>query len=817
MRRAVLTTALCFSCADIQSYGADVCGNNVVEPDAGEDCDLVVDEALGDDLSCGPADGSARQCRYVCDGAECPRSWACGDDGICRPPSGRFEAEDTPAAVVSAQQFALVDIEGDEDAELVARLEGDLFVFGLGDVGYAQEHALTIPNARGDLAFADVDGDDRADLLLPAAVRALDDNAELRLHALRSDGERLVTAIAPTTPTEQKLAAIAGVPTVQPGVDVLLRVFDPGNGRLRASAAEPACARPTANASLGIDATGDVPPPPVAALFADARPHAAVAVVGGRDVHLIGVEQTCGPDACDPASAVAEPCAVRLSATQVVRMPSAVVEPGCRFVDTDADRGPDLVCHVTGGIAVALARDTTLADAELDPGVFADLADLPALQARDCAPVQRILAARDLTGDGRADVVTPHGVFEAIDGGYRRLFARTLGDGWGEAVVGDVDRDGRFELVATLLSGEQGCAPTRLQALEDTGGAYSEVPVQGVSAPQRLRIGDFDGDGLDDLGLVASAPGGARATVLFGDTKEPLEDEISVGNFGQVSALTALRAREGTEVNDERLSDLAIASGGGAFLTVVTGTTKRSLLSPLPLPSAAGRTPVVVLAGSLAPREVADVPPDVLTVAPRSGWLVRGEDLHHGLAAVAVPIDVLPMRTGCSTWAVGPAEDAGGSLVAGVDGHAPRNSAVVHGCDLNGPAPVVVVGRFEGTRAAPSFVASAIGIAGAARAPTRVNVFDFDGTTVADVVVHFAGNASLQWLSDPVPGVTAGSMMPLLPELTVLAAATIDADADEALELAVLTPQGVQIVDHDQDTFVASDPRGCAPATARGR
>jgi hypothetical protein len=819
MRRALGLAVICLGCAEIATPGPELCGNNVVEPQVGEDCDLVVDDALGEDLSCGPADGSAQQCRYVCDGAECPRSWACGDDGICRPASGMFEADEDPVAVVDAQEIALRDIQGDEEGELVVRLEGDLFVFVSDDVGYAEQHALSIPNPRGGLAFADFDEDELADLVLPAASRALDATAEPWVHALRSDGERLVSVIVPQTYAQRRIVAVTGVPTAQPGVEVLLRVLTLANGRLQASASEPTCARPTAGASLGLGGTGAVPVPAVGLLFAELRPHAAVAVAGDRDVTLVEVEHTCGPNVCEPRSGAGQepggrrggqPCAVRLSATQVVRMPKAVADPGCLLLDTDGDGDADLVCHVEGGaLAVAVADDAAFADGQPAGGLFADLDDLPGLQPRECAPQRRILAARDLVGDSRDDLVTPHGVFEALDGGFRRVFARTLGNGWGEAVVADFDRDGRLELVATVLQQDQGCAPTRLQALEDTGGAYSEVPVRAVSSPQQLRTGDFDGDGIDDVAVIESAPHSVRAAVLFGDTKEALEDKVSVGGFAQVSGLAVVRAREGTEINEERLSDLAIVSEDGEFFTLVTGTTKRSLLSPLAFDGVSGRAPIVTLAGTLGPRAQPQGPPDVLTLAPDRGWLVRDDDVHHGDEPVVVPVDGLPLRIACSTWAVGPARVEGGSLIAGVDGHAPRLSAVEHDCDLVGPAPTLVVGRFEGTRAAPVLTTTAAAVAGNVRAPTRVEVFDFDGSGMPDVVVHFAGPGSLQWLVDPAPGAAVGTMLPLLPELEVLAAAAIDADADDGLELAVMTPDGLRIADYDaarQTALVVSEP-----------
>ena len=76
------------ACAELEALDPEACGNGVVEPQVGEDCDGRVDPALGEDLECGSEDAGGQACRYVCDGAECPIGWTCEDDGICRAPSG---------------------------------------------------------------------------------------------------------------------------------------------------------------------------------------------------------------------------------------------------------------------------------------------------------------------------------------------------------------------------------------------------------------------------------------------------------------------------------------------------------------------------------------------------------------------------------------------------------------------------------------------------------------------------------------------------------------------------------------------------------
>src|SRR5260221_12509754 len=72
-------------CADLAPFGPNECGNDIVEPDHGEECDTY---PVG---SCG-APGTSGQCRYLCTfGAPspgCPPDFGWGADGICRRKSG---------------------------------------------------------------------------------------------------------------------------------------------------------------------------------------------------------------------------------------------------------------------------------------------------------------------------------------------------------------------------------------------------------------------------------------------------------------------------------------------------------------------------------------------------------------------------------------------------------------------------------------------------------------------------------------------------------------------------------------------------------
>jgi hypothetical protein len=824
-RLAALAIALASplaGCADIEAWGFEVCGNNLVEPDADEDCDLIVDPALGEDLQCGPPDGTPAQCRYVCDGAECPQGWTCGDDGLCRPPSGEFEVDDEPRIVVAARAIALRNVLGEDESELIARLDGDIVVFGSDPDDFRPGAQLSIAAARGELAFADVDDDERFDILAPAAAVELDASAAPRVHVLRDDGDRLATAVVPQRAGASLFAAVVGVRIADSGAEVLVQVLrDDEVGALVARVDPSNCVTAPADASVSLGADPDAIVPVPAAIYGDGTAIVAIATVGSPTVSIVELQRECGPDVCAPAHAVGEPCATHLQPRASVTMPAAVATPGCLFVDVDGAFDLDLLCHLDGdAFGVALHDGTSLAVAEPGDTWLGGLDALPASQSRDCAPIARVLAAADLDGDGDTDLVTPHGVFRREPTGvYARSHARTLGDGWGEAVIGDFDRDDQRDVLVSLLQLADGCAPGRLQALEQTDGAFAARSVREAALPSQLRVGDFDGDGIDDVAVAEPRGDEVWATVLFGDVERALEDTVSVGGFADITALTAVRGREGAEINEDLIGDLAIVSEDGEFLTLVTGTTTRAPLSPLELAADTddGNAPVVVLAGALVARDPAepqgDITPDVLTLRGESAWLFRDEDVHHGDEPIVWSEDPFGIRVACSTWAVAPNLGEGGTALAGIDGHAARIAGTEHGCDL-AATPQLVVARYAGTRDEPELLTAHGPAPGALRRPAVLAWLDLDGSGALDLLVHFEYDGELRrgtlaWAVDPTAS-SAPQLVPLLAELDVWAATPIDADADPDLEIAILGADGLRILDHDGDpgepAIVVRDP-----------
>jgi hypothetical protein len=107
------------ACADLAPIQPDVCGNGVVEPDNGEDCDDPHDKSCG-------APGTPEACRYKCTPGgdpQCPtgKGYGCGVDGICRAPQGSKATFETLQlqGVPTTLDLAAGDTNGDHCADLV--------------------------------------------------------------------------------------------------------------------------------------------------------------------------------------------------------------------------------------------------------------------------------------------------------------------------------------------------------------------------------------------------------------------------------------------------------------------------------------------------------------------------------------------------------------------------------------------------------------------------------------------------------------------------------------------------------------------------
>lgn len=178
-------------CADLPDIDLNRCGNGILEPELGEDCDSSA-ALFGEDAECN------LECRLVCSTTvACPAEYACGEDGMCRISSGAWALSQTiaqDAAPLGAARLTTLHSDNEStDALLrVSRVEsldadGELFVRGVCSIDRLpiDEPARTRElDCFDEHTVADLDRDGSDDILT-ATASGLADGSPSSLRASR--------------------------------------------------------------------------------------------------------------------------------------------------------------------------------------------------------------------------------------------------------------------------------------------------------------------------------------------------------------------------------------------------------------------------------------------------------------------------------------------------------------------------------------------------------------------------------------------------------------------------------------------------------
>ncbi|SBT37394.1 FG-GAP repeat domain-containing protein [Micromonospora auratinigra] len=172
--------------------------------------------------------------------------------------------------------------------------------------------------------------------------------------------------------------------------------------------------------------------------------------------------------------------------------------------DLNADGRPDLAQFYGHGTWVRLRR--------ADGSYAAATTYRAPADANGYRPVGLAATVGDVTGDGRADLVTsvngnsPDAAVQVFAQGTGGLAATPASyptyDCPAGLAIGDLTGDGRQDLV--VAHGSWRAVSVRLQQSDGTLGAYATNLVDGVgSQPDALAVGDVTGDGKPDVVAVA--------------------------------------------------------------------------------------------------------------------------------------------------------------------------------------------------------------------------------------------------------------------------------------------------------------------------
>lgn len=518
MKRRVLALLALFSssfgCTNLPEIEPNECGNRVLEP--GEDCDHFSDEHPG--AKCLPPGENG--CHYSCavaqdgQGPSCPSHMGCDRDGICRVPSGEFDAAQ-PLSPDPSTWLSSADFNGDLLPELVSTEPEDQLGRGRFRLHYFDRDASitetrTFPRFTTRPIVRDVGADGYADLIFS--------NGRIGVVPGRQD-RAWVPAAFSSYVVEDSRVRVIGVrerDVVAGGIPVVAFATIEGASGLFVPNLVSLLLEPRVRLDKTVD---DLAGSLLAAdLVTGPESPCAEVVLGFRAEARLFVFDMCEPFVNDGLADVNWRAEPRL---QVVPLPVPVDE-GPLAGDLDGDGHLDVVFG-SGGVAHAVYGDGAglLPDAEpLEPLLLGERPE-PGSQPlpEPEAPFPMPIALGDFSGDGIADFVQSQELLVSrpiADGsgiGYQRV-ASTPAEPWTMAQIADLNGNG-FPDVVAASAGASG-----FMFFNGTGGPRL-VDARVATARPLLFIntGDFDGDLLGDLALIESgamSEGKDTLSVAFG-------------------------------------------------------------------------------------------------------------------------------------------------------------------------------------------------------------------------------------------------------------------------------------------------------------
>lgn len=567
-------------CSTLDQIQAGICGNGIVEP--GEDCD-------GSGHNCG-APNSDHPCRFICQTqADCPAHYYCGSDGVCREPTGTF----SPQASIPADQevsFSVADVDGDGNDDIIGINQDKwLSVDYLGASGLLAstgDSSTALPFAVGQL----ISGDTRADIVhLPGGqVSVLAGQANRTLLPEAYAGISL-----PPNPVLFIMDAIDVAPDVTPA-SIAYQTF--GGDEIMGL---------VGNKVVSPLKPGDSTLFPVAESVSALAPRLLSGQIPiGRFDQGLPCQQFVLADQGSSYVSTYSPCTgpgstawntnAAFDHDKITLPAGAAVSDGVMVANLNADPYPDLVIAAgttgkgTNLYAAYGVGDGTFSSSTPPPAANGDSKASLVFQGAPGLP----LAAGDLNGDGIDDFVFSTGVVESrttgtCEAGFPRPWCDPVmgNQSWTHAAIADLNDDGKPDIIAVSEGARY------LEFYGGTGGAAfneSDIPADGY--PVALQVGDYDGDGVNDVAVVVANNGNAcsmadnkradSVSVMFGSAHKPPAAPVSEGTLGCVSEVTAGNLFIAGVDSAEELMALSTTSGGQQTAALFRGSTSRDLYAP---------------------------------------------------------------------------------------------------------------------------------------------------------------------------------------------------------------------------------------------
>lgn len=604
MRSVLCLALLAFACTEFDDVPIGTCGNGVLEP--GETCDTFAP----DGQACG-APGEVGACQPICRGsARCPSGLACGADGICRAPGGRFGEPTTSGDFLGEVAFLRVaDVDGDGLQDLLAFTGSGVSVrFGDPEGRFVDEFDFPVPIRRVP-DVGDLDGDGRADAVVPL-------NGGVLVLLGRPDRRMVAAPVRRSTSSGDRILAqqTARLELFDP---IRLSVVDGDPLKLRIETVD---AVPAHSVETNLSLPVEDRPTVVASADVGAALWVAIARTGSDLVEMVRIRSPLeGPAGLEDQVIDRSVLQTATPVQSLADVESDPVpgRPGLFLGDCSGDGVPDLIA------TTAPRSEGPLAGLALQAFQGPDFAAVPwpewkerlpclAPDVSDTNPLRFPLAVGDVDGDGTADVLARQGLSSSL---LQSLAAQPQLAPWTEGRLVDLNRDGRLDYVA--ISAEAEGVEFGLNA---GGGRFNVSRVDTRAPVDRLAVGDFDGDLFADVVVnerIDLDEGGnlSQLLLLRGRIQGVPDTAESVAAYPFVRGLTSTRRGQQTP---DAVDDLFVEFTGSDPLSTesafLLGSTQGSLFSLIEPQPVEGGTPAQAVGARTGAFEGRTAKKDLLVV-----------------------------------------------------------------------------------------------------------------------------------------------------------------------------------------------------------
>jgi len=533
-------------CTDVPTISDGVCGNGVVEPASGEDCDRP-------DAVCTPTchfacDPSADCSQPGVDGTCCPDGFSCGANHECRAPGGTFDATDI-AAPFDVQGFRVADLDGDHVADVLGVSTSSVKVrHGSPTSPLADLETRSSPFATGAIAIGDYTGDGRPDVLMPVAggLMAFETStgtAEPVTFPVEVDTAHSVihARVAAATVAGQVEQIRLDYKNASQATDLVVEVVDHPEIPLHSQL------------PCGLTVTADRIRGRALHPYDDGGngAHILVPIVFATDDDGLTPPQLCVDTIGGTGTSATGAATLRPALTGEAFFMPAV---GC----------PDLVLPVLSG-----ANPATLFIPHTGSAGACGVDVAGSVSMAIGVPLTPV------TANGATALVTSSGIYSIANPAQCKtqpsqclLTASTRT--WEFASTGDFDGDGRQDFAT---GGQNEDVEIWMQQAAIAGKAQwldRRLPTSGTA--EILVTGDFDGDGLDDLAIASVDPVAdrtAQITMAYGGPTGELDGPISAGTFVEFDSFAMAPLVDPSQPTGlDHADDLIIANGGDLDSTV---------------------------------------------------------------------------------------------------------------------------------------------------------------------------------------------------------------------------------------------------------